>query len=220
MPSLRLFGRRWALASDDVPLIAAPVALFHAAWTACLGAGVALTAAWPPACGGRAAALAALGGLLGTAALTTGLAGWLTVEGLKGGRRKKGRGFAPPRARRKERAGAGDTDYPLSLSLSLSPLPSGSILDVHRRARVPSLLYAFFAAATAEGGFLVAATVLALRARPVCAAAVVGTAAGRHDPTTVLRAMAYAAWGVLALVGGVGLAAWWTLPDPGDEVAW
>lgn len=99
MPALRLFGRRWALASDDVPLITAPIAIFHAAWTACLGVGVALTAAWPPACGGRGHALVALGGLLATAAVTTGLAGWLTVEGLKG--------VSGEREKRTRRPGAG-----------------------------------------------------------------------------------------------------------------
>ena len=84
MPALHLFGRRWGIASDDIPLIMAPIALFHAGWTAVVGVGLALTAAWPPVCDGREHALAALGGLLATAATTTALAAWLTVEGLKG----------------------------------------------------------------------------------------------------------------------------------------
>ena len=32
MPALQLFGRRWHIASDDLPVFTAPGAAFHAAW--------------------------------------------------------------------------------------------------------------------------------------------------------------------------------------------
>jgi hypothetical protein len=87
MPAMRLFGRRWAVASDDAPLFAAPVAAFQAVWAALLGAALGAAVASP---GGCAPAeyrpyVVALGGLLATAAVCAALAAWLTVEGLKGG---------------------------------------------------------------------------------------------------------------------------------------
>ena len=32
MPALQLFGRRWHIASDDLPVFTAPGAAFHATW--------------------------------------------------------------------------------------------------------------------------------------------------------------------------------------------
>ena len=32
MPALQMFGRRWALAGDDVPVLALPAAIFHGIW--------------------------------------------------------------------------------------------------------------------------------------------------------------------------------------------
>ena len=44
MPALRLFGRNWSLASDDIPLLAAPAALFHCLWCIFMIVGVGLLA--------------------------------------------------------------------------------------------------------------------------------------------------------------------------------
>ena len=44
MPALRLFGRNWSLASDDIPLLAAPAAVFHCLWCIFMLVGVVLLA--------------------------------------------------------------------------------------------------------------------------------------------------------------------------------
>lgn len=44
MPALRLFGRNWSLASDDIPLLAAPAAVFHCLWCIFMLVGVGLLA--------------------------------------------------------------------------------------------------------------------------------------------------------------------------------
>lgn len=109
MPAMRLFGRRWAMGTDDVPLLAFPVALFQLLWASALAAAVAVAARrWHTDIGGggsgsgssrRGAAgtcepsvavpyMAALGGLLSTAIVAAALALWSTWEGLKGEERK------------------------------------------------------------------------------------------------------------------------------------
>lgn len=45
MPALRVFGRRWHIASDDLPLPAAVLAVFHFVWA------VSKHLACPSACG-------------------------------------------------------------------------------------------------------------------------------------------------------------------------
>ena len=40
MPALVVLNRRWHIAADDVPLLAAPAALFHLLWCGVLGAGL------------------------------------------------------------------------------------------------------------------------------------------------------------------------------------
>ena len=93
MPAMRLFGRRWAMGTDDVPLLAFPVACFQLLWAAALAAAVGVAAArWPremrreSLCEASVAIpfMAALGGLLASAVLAGALAAWATWEGLKG----------------------------------------------------------------------------------------------------------------------------------------
>ena len=108
MPAMRLFGRRWAMGTDDVPLLALPVACFQLLWAAALAAAVGVAAArWPRngqgdgggggyLCEASVATpfMAAMGGLLAAAVLAAGLAAWATWEGLKGmDLRMKGNGF-------------------------------------------------------------------------------------------------------------------------------
>lgn len=94
MPAMYLFGRRWAVATDDAPLFAAPLAAFQALWAALLGAALGATLASPGGCGPAEYApyVVALGGLLACAGVCALLAAWCTVEGLKGEGERRGKG--------------------------------------------------------------------------------------------------------------------------------
>jgi hypothetical protein len=91
---MRLFGRRWAVATDDAPLLAAPTAAFQLGWAACLAGALALGVRAEAGCaaGVYAPYLAALGGLLACALVGAAASVWLTAEGLKG-RRRRGEGL-------------------------------------------------------------------------------------------------------------------------------
>eukprot|EP00891_Asterochloris_glomerata_P009487 jgi/Astpho2/9487/fgenesh1_pg.00145_%23_78_t len=85
MPALRLFGRNWSLASDDIPLLAAPAAVFHCLWCIFMLVGVGLLAHhYPTNCPAGIKYMVCLCGLALCFLASTILEAWLTREGLKG----------------------------------------------------------------------------------------------------------------------------------------
>ena len=229
------------MGTDDVPLLAFPVACFQLLWAAALAAAVGVAAArWPSeeqrgssgsgfSCEASVATpfMAALGGLLATAVVAGALAAWATWEGLKGEEKKRDdwKWFIVGNQKKK-------LNPPLFLLLPLSLSP-GSILDVDLRRRVPPLVYALVASLAAETAFLVFATVLASRPLPECAKLLTtATAAGgvslsstppRHpwaSPAVAVRALVFTAWGSVALLLLVAALASAAAPDPADEAAW
>ena len=83
MPALDLFGRRWALAADDIPLLAFPAAVFHGLWFIFLV--VAFSAIQKPnACARSQSYEACSVGLFVCFFLSCIIESWLVREGLKG----------------------------------------------------------------------------------------------------------------------------------------
>ena len=83
MPALQMFGRRWALAADDVPVLAFPAALFHLIWFIFLV--VAFSAiSKPSSCSNTASYEACIIGLFICFFLSACLESWLAVEGMRG----------------------------------------------------------------------------------------------------------------------------------------
>ena len=83
MPSLVFAGRRWALGTDDIPLVIFFPALFHGAWS------IFLVVSWsvldaPKDCHGSAVYTVIIAGLFFTFLFTFLVQSWLFVEGLKG----------------------------------------------------------------------------------------------------------------------------------------
>lgn len=227
------------MGTDDVPLLAFPVACFQFLWAAALAAAVGVAATrWPSEerrgggpCEASVATpfMAALGGLLAAAVLAGALAAWATWEGLKGEKEflnVRRNGFIEISLldgiviKKKKKT------QPRPPSLFSSK--TGSILDVDLRRRVPPLVYALMASLAIETGFLVFATVLASRPLPECAK-VMTTADGgissttRHpwaSPAIAARALVFTAWGSVALLLIVAALASAAAPDPADEAAW
>ena len=85
MPALVVCNRRWHVAADDVPLVAAPAAMFHLVWCAVLGAGLWLLRR-PAGCQQEGEQLLALlRGLIACFAAAAVLELAMAAEGLKGG---------------------------------------------------------------------------------------------------------------------------------------
>ena len=83
MPALKMFGRRWALAADDVPVLAFPAALFHLIWFIFLV--VAFSAiSKPSSCAKTASYEACIIGLFICFLLSACLESWLAIEGMRG----------------------------------------------------------------------------------------------------------------------------------------
>lgn len=83
MPALKLFGRRWNIASDDLPLVAIWPTAFHGAWA------IILFASWlalerPKACHPGRKYTVALAGLGAACAVNFGLGVWIVCESLRG----------------------------------------------------------------------------------------------------------------------------------------
>lgn len=84
MPALQLFGRRWLISSDDVPLPASFCALFHLVWC-CLLVVWFISVHGPRECSGAWQYDIGVGGLLGSFALSFVLEALLVYHGLRGG---------------------------------------------------------------------------------------------------------------------------------------
>ena len=85
MPALQMFGRRWALAADDVPVLAFPAAIFHLIWFIFLV--VAFSAiSRPSSCANTSSYEACIIGLFICFFLSAFLESWLAVEGMRGTR--------------------------------------------------------------------------------------------------------------------------------------
>ncbi len=83
MPALQMFGRRWALAADDVPVLAFPAAIFHLIWFIFLV--VAFSAiSKPSSCANTSSYEACIVGLFICFFLSAFLESWLAVEGMRG----------------------------------------------------------------------------------------------------------------------------------------
>lgn len=83
MPALQMFGRRWALAADDVPVLAFPAAIFHLIWFIFLV--VAFSAiSKPSSCANTSSYEACIIGLFICFFLSAFLESWLAVEGMRG----------------------------------------------------------------------------------------------------------------------------------------
>ncbi|GAB4816776.1 hypothetical protein N2152v2_003822 [Parachlorella kessleri] len=93
MPALKVFGRRWHIASDDLPLPAAALSLFHLVWVALLIVWF-VTIHGPSHCQEAWEYDLVVGGLLGTFLLSFCLELWITREALQGSL------FEPRRRRR------------------------------------------------------------------------------------------------------------------------
>lgn len=83
MPAVRMLGRRWSFATDDVPILGFIPTMFHGAWA------VALLIIWliigrPKSCYEGRAYSVVLGGLFSTFVLFFVLGCWSMYEGLKG----------------------------------------------------------------------------------------------------------------------------------------
>ena len=84
MPALRLFGRRFHIATDDVPWLAFIPALFHTAWA------IGLSILWgtlgrPKNCHFGVGYVVDLAGLLAAFVLSAAVQLWMVWDGLKGG---------------------------------------------------------------------------------------------------------------------------------------
>ena len=147
MPALRLLGRRWNVASDDLPIIFVSPTLFHAAWSVILFAGW-LALDRPKACtAGRRYTLALAG--LGIACVVNFLLGiWIVCESLRG------------RQVVDEPWCRSETPAPHPATLLLEPaggnrwLRAGTIFETQKRWKVPWLVHFFFVVAAVELGFL------------------------------------------------------------------
>lgn len=83
MPAIQMFGRRWAPAADDIPVLAFPAAVFHGIWFIFLV--VAFSAIQKlTACAKTASYETCIIGLFVCFFLSCILEGWLVREGLKG----------------------------------------------------------------------------------------------------------------------------------------
>lgn len=83
MPALTLFGRRWNVGSDDLPVVAIWPTLFHGAWSVILFSGW-LALDRPKDCSHGPRYTIALAGL-GVSFFVNFLVGcWLEVESLRG----------------------------------------------------------------------------------------------------------------------------------------
>ena len=83
MPALKMFGRRWALAADDVPVLAFPAAIFHFIWFIFLV--VAFSAiSKPSSCANTSSYEACIIGLFICFFLSALLESWLAVAGMRG----------------------------------------------------------------------------------------------------------------------------------------
>ena len=85
MPAVRMLGRRWSFATDDVPILGFIPTLFHGAWA------IVLLITWliigrPKSCYEGRGYSVVLGGLFGTFVLFFLLGCWAIYEGLKGDR--------------------------------------------------------------------------------------------------------------------------------------
>lgn len=92
MPALVLFGRRWHIASDDLPAFTLPGAAFHATWAAFLAAALAIepgSCSSGPPDGGPPGSTQPLRGflaaMLAADTLQAVALSWLTHVGLHGG---------------------------------------------------------------------------------------------------------------------------------------
>ena len=83
MPALEMFGRRWALAADDVPVLALPAAIFHALWFIFLVIGFSAIQK-PGSCANTSSYETCIIGLFICFFLSTVLESWLVREGIKG----------------------------------------------------------------------------------------------------------------------------------------
>ena len=83
MPALEMFGRRWALAADDVPVLALPAAIFHALWFIFLVVGFSAIQK-PDSCANTSSYETCIIGLFICFFLSTVLESWLVREGIKG----------------------------------------------------------------------------------------------------------------------------------------
>lgn len=83
MPALQMFGRRWALAADDVPVLALPAAIFHALWFIFLVVGFSAIQK-PGSCANTSSYETCIIGLFICFFLSTVLESWLVREGIKG----------------------------------------------------------------------------------------------------------------------------------------
>ncbi|KAL0029095.1 hypothetical protein WJX77_006448 [Trebouxia sp. C0004] len=83
MPALEMFGRRWALAADDVPVLALPAAIFHALWFIFLVVGFSAIQK-PGSCANTSSYETCIIGLFICFFLSTVLESWLVREGIKG----------------------------------------------------------------------------------------------------------------------------------------
>ena len=83
MPAVRMLGRRWSFATDDVPMLGFVPTMFHGAWA------VALLVTWvvigrPKSCTEGRGYSVIFGGLFSTFVLFFILGCWAMYEGLKG----------------------------------------------------------------------------------------------------------------------------------------
>ena len=83
MPAINMFGRRWALAADDVPVLALPAAIFHAVWFIFLVIGFSAIQK-PSSCSNTASYESCIIGLFICFFLSALLESWLVREGMKG----------------------------------------------------------------------------------------------------------------------------------------
>lgn len=83
MPAIQMFGRRWALAADDIPVLAFPAAVFHGIWFIFLVVGFSAIQR-PSACAKVPSYETCIIGLFICFFLSCVLEGWLVREGLKG----------------------------------------------------------------------------------------------------------------------------------------
>lgn len=137
MPAINMFGRRWALAADDVPVLALPAAIFHAVWFIFLVIGFSAIQK-PSSCSNTASYESCIIGLFICFFLSALLESWLVREGMKG------------------------CQHPVQLQYTCQYVVrvltfahfAGSIFETEKRKRVVPLLYAQTAVFVAEVTFL------------------------------------------------------------------
>ncbi len=83
MPALRMLGRRWSVATDDVPVLAVVPTLFHGIWACGLGIGWCVLGR-PDGCHEGAGYSVVVAGLFFCFTANFVLGAWLCYEGLKG----------------------------------------------------------------------------------------------------------------------------------------